>query len=152
MANILRVIGLVAICIGLALVAVALWPLAMGEKLALLGSYLLSLAATAISGGMVTLGLGQLVAVNQRVADGMDNLLAYISNQDGEAASHAEPAPEAFANVPSYDPRRDPPIVKEGTYRTHTVLTLEDGTVAIETPAGWKRFRTIRDFNRLLPA
>ena len=155
MANILRIIGLVAICVGLVLMAVGLWPLAMGEKMALLGSYLLSLAATALSGGMVTLGLGQLVAVNQRIGDNIEGLYDYIRNQDSEdepaPQSRAAPPRQSLANIPTYDPRRDPPVVKESTYRARTVLTLEDGTVAVETPSGWKRFRTIRDFDRLSP-
>jgi hypothetical protein len=117
-------------------------------------SYLVTQAGTAFIVGVLAVGLGQLIAINDRIADNMTDLLALIRPRDDEAAEaqRGEPAREAFDSVPSYDPRRDPRIVKEGTYRSRTVLTLEDGSVVIETPAGWKRFRTIREYDRLLPA
>ncbi len=154
MANIFRIIGAITILAGLGLIAVALAPLAEGRGLALPGWFLLGQAATAISAGIFALGLGQLIAVNQRIADNIAGLYDYIRNQDGEEepAPRAAPARQSLANIPNYDPRRDPPVVKEGTYRARTVLTLEDGTVAVETSSGWKRFRTIRDFDRLMPA
>lgn len=152
MANILRVVGAILIGVGLILIAVALLPLLHREPLALSGSFFLTQAAAAISAGIIALGLGQLIAVNQRVADNIEGLVAYIRDQDEEDAPAAGSPRDIFANVPDYSPRRDPPIVKEGTYRDHTVLTLEDGTVAIQTTSGWKRFRRIRDFDRLLPA
>lgn len=152
MANILRVVGAIGIGVGLILIVLALLPLLHGEPLALSGSFFLTQAAAAISAGIIALGLGQLIAVNQRVADNIEGLVAYIRDQDEEDAPAAGSQRDIFANVPDYSPRRDPPIVKEGTYRDHTVLTLEDGTVAIQTTSGWKRFRRIRDFDRLLPA
>jgi hypothetical protein len=82
----------------------------------------------------------------------MEDLFDYLRNQEEEGVPAAGPQRDIFANVPDYSPRRDPPIVKEGTYREHTVLTLEDGTIAVQTTSGWKRFRRIRDFDRLLTA
>lgn len=154
MANTFRVIGLVAICAGLVFIVLALVPLAQGQPIALLGSPVVTQAMAAITAGIVALALGQLIAVNHRMAESMASLLAHIKNEDGGSAEEpqAAPARDAFAHVPSYDPRRDPPVVKEGTYRAYTVLTLRDGTIAIETQEGWKRFRTIQDFDRLLRA
>jgi hypothetical protein len=154
MANLIRAIGVAAICIGLVLLVVALWPLVEGRALAILSSFLLTQGVAAISAGIITLSLGQLISVNQRLADDMEKFLDHVSSGNGEeiGAPLQEPPREAYANVPNYDPRRDPKIVKEGSYRSHTVLTLEDGSVVIETPAGWKRFRTIRDFDRLMTA
>lgn len=154
MANIFRIVGAIGIIVGLVLIALALAPL-VGVNLAtpIGGPPLMMQAVAALAAGVVALGFGQLIAVNQRVADNMDNLLDYIRNhQDEEPAPAAGSSHDVFANIPDYSPRRDPPIVKEGTYREHTVLTLEDGTVAVQTPAGWKRFRRIRDFERLLTA
>jgi len=105
-----------------------------------------------MAAGIVALGFGQLIAVNQRVADNMESLLSQLRHRDEAAGPVAGSSQDVFSNVPDYSPRRDPPIVKEGMYREHTVLTLEDGTVAVQTPAGWKRFRRIRDFERLLTA
>jgi hypothetical protein len=154
MSNFIRLIGAIAICAGIALIALALWPLGTGERLALPSFFMLSTATTAITGGIVALALGQLIAVNKRIAASMASLYDHIRGQDAEE----EPEPRAaaprqsLANIPNYDPRRDPPVVRESSYRARTVLTLEDGTVAVETPSGWKRFRTIRDFDRLSPA
>ena len=152
MANILRVVGAIVIAVGLILIAAALMPLVRGEPFALSASFFLNQAAAAIAVGIIAMGLGQLIAVNQRVANNIEGLAAYIRDQDEQGAPAAGSQRDIFANVPDYSPRRDPPIVKEGTYRDHTVLTLEDGTVAIQTTSGWKRFRRIRDFDRLLPA
>jgi hypothetical protein len=152
MANVLRVVGAIAIAVGLILIAAALMPLVKGEPFSFSGSFFLNLAVAAIVIGILALGFGQLIAVNQRVADNIEGLAAYIRDQDEQGAPAAGSQRDIFANVPDYSPRRDPPIVKEGTYRDHTVLTLEDGTVAIQTTSGWKRFRRIRDFDRLLPA
>lgn len=154
MATVFRIIGAIAIGVGLFLVAVALAPLMEGKPLAVLGSFYLTQAVAAISAGIIALGVGQLIAVNERVADSIDELIDYIRDED--EGEDSIPAPsngrDVFANVPDYSPRRDPRIVKEGTYRDHTVLTLEDGTVAVQTTSGWKRFRKIRDFDRLLTA
>jgi hypothetical protein len=155
MANILRIIGAIGICAGLTLIAVTLAPLVRGEALALAGPFLISQAAVGIFAGIIALGLGQLIAVNQDMAESMAGLLDHMRSQgeeDEEEAPAPTPGHDIFANVPNYSPRRDPPIVKEGTYRSHTVLTLEDGTLAIQTPSGWKRFQRIRDFDRLLRA
>jgi len=155
MATIIRIIGALAICAGIALVAFALMPLSEGKGLALPGWFLLGEAATVISGGIVAFALGQLIAINQNVADSMAGLYDHIRGQDADEAPEpraAAPAREAFANIPNYDPRRDPPVVRESSYRSRTVLTLQDGTIAVETSSGWKRFRTIRDFDRLSPA
>jgi hypothetical protein len=154
MANFIRLIGAIAICAGIALVAFALKPLAEEKDLALPGWFLLGEAATVISGGVVALALGQLIAVNQRIASSMASLYDHIRGQDAEEEPEPRAAPprQSLANIPNYDPRRDPPVVRESSYRARTVLTLEDGTVAVETPSGWKRFRTIRDFDRLSPA
>ena len=152
MANVFRIIGAVAVVAGLILIAAALAPLMDGKPLALLGSFLLTQAVAAISAGIIALGFGHLIAVNERVAENIEELVDYIRGQDEESAPEPSPGHDAFANVPDYSPRRDPRIVKEGTYRDHTVLTLEDGTVAVQTTSGWKRFRRIRDFDRLLPA
>ncbi|MGE0240457.1 MAG: hypothetical protein AB7S59_17185 [Parvibaculaceae bacterium] len=152
MASILRIVGAIGIVIGLVLIAVALAPLARGQPFALIGSFLITQAAAAISAGIIAVGFGQLIAVNQRVADNTARLLDYIRHQDEDGAPAAGSARDIFANVPDYSPRRDPPIVKEGTYRDHTVLTLEDGAIAVQTTSGWKRFRRIRDFDRLLTA
>jgi hypothetical protein len=152
MANILRIIGAIGICAGLTLLAVSLAPLVRGEPLALTGPFLITQAAVATSAGIIALGLGQLIAISQDIAESMANLLDHMRSRDEEDAPAAEPESDVFANVPNYSPRRDPPIVREGTYRSHTVLTLEDGTVAIQTPSGWKRFQRIRDFDRLLRA
>jgi hypothetical protein len=123
-----------------------------GPSFTSFGPAILTQAVAALAAGVVALGLGQLIAVNQRVADNIENLLESIRNQDAESGPTPSSSRDVFANVPDYSPRRDPPIVKEGTYREHTVLTLEDGTVAVQTPSGWKRFRRIRDFDRLLTA
>jgi hypothetical protein len=154
MANIIRFIGVIAICAGLALVAFALMPLTEEKDLALPGWFLLGEAATVISGGIVALALGQLISINQRMAESMAGLYDLIRDQYGASAPEPEALPEreALANIPTYDPRRDPPVVKESSYRARTVLTLQDGTIAVETSSGWKRFRTIRDFDRLAPA
>jgi hypothetical protein len=153
MANILRIIGAIGICAGLTFLAVTLAPLVRGEPLALTGPFLITQAAVAISAGIIALGLGQLIAVSQDMAESMASLLDHMRSRDVEEdAPAAEPERDVFANVPNYSPRRDPPIVREGTYLSHTVLTLEDGTVAIQTPSGWKRFQRIRDFDRLLRA
>ena len=154
MANILRIVGIVGILIGLALIARALAPLAHGQSFEMLGPIFTTEAAAALSVGIIALGFGQLIAVNQRMADHMETLADYITSQEEGAAGApaAGSARDVFANVPDYSPRRDPPIVKEGMYREHTVLTLEDGTVAVQTTSGWKRFRRIRDFERLLTA
>jgi len=154
MANFIRIIGAIAICAGLALVAFVLKPLTEGNGLALPSWFLLGEAATVISGGIVALALGQLIAVNQRMAESMAGLYDLIRDQYGETEPEPQAAPEheALANIPTYDPRRDPPVVRESSYRARTVLTLQDGTVAVETSSGWKRFRSIRDFDRLAPA
>jgi hypothetical protein len=154
MANFIKIIGTIAICAGIALVAFALMPLREGKELALPAWFLLGEAATVISGGIVALGLGQLIAVNKRMAESMAGLYDFIRDQNAgeEPEPQAAPAREAFANIPNYDPRRDPRVVKESSYRARTVLTLEDGTIAVETSSGWKRFRSIRDFDRLAPA
>ncbi|WP_119392284.1 hypothetical protein [Taklimakanibacter lacteus] len=154
MANLIRAIGVAAIFIGLVLLFLALLPLVQGRSLAILNSFLLTQGVAALSAGIITLGIGQLIVVNERLADNLENFVAHVRGEDSEqiGAPPREPPREAFANVPSYDPRRDPKIVKEGSYRSHTVLTLEDGSVVIETPAGWKRFRSIRDFERLVSA
>ncbi len=155
MANIIRIIGVVAICTGIALIVVALRPLSEGQSLVMQNFFLLNQAVTAISGGVIALGIGQLIAVNQRISEDMADLYEFIRNRDGEeeeTGEAREPPRQSLANVPNYDPRRDPPVVKESTHRARTVLTLKDGTVAVETSQGWKRFRTIRDFDRLLPA
>jgi hypothetical protein len=151
MANLFRIVGVIGIIVGLALVALALAPLTGSNVSTPIGPAFIAQGVAALAGGVLALGLGQLIALNQRVADNMDNLLDYIRNQDRDGPV-AGPSRDVFANVPDYSPRRDPPIVKEGTYREHTVLTLEDGTVAVQTPSGWKRFRRIRDFERLLTA
>lgn len=154
MATIIRIIGAIAICAGIVLVGFALMPLTEGKGLALPGWFLLGEAATVISGGIVAFALGQLIAINQHMAESMAGLHDFIRDQNGgdEREPQAAPPREALANIPNYDPRRDPPVVRESSYRARTVLTLEDGTVAVETPSGWKRFRTIRDFDRLSPA
>jgi hypothetical protein len=152
MANILRIAGAIGILIGLGLIALAVLPVAQGQPVSLIGSPLLTPAVIAVSAGIIALGFGQLIAINQSVADNMADLLDYIRSQDEAGAPAAGTVHDAFANVPDYSPRRDPPIIKEGTYRDHTVLTLEDGTVAVQTTSGWKRFRKIRDFDRLLTA
>jgi hypothetical protein len=155
MAIIFRIIGVIAILGGIGLIGLALAPLVQGQTFALLGSFLVTQGVAAVSAGIIALGFGQLLTVNQRVVENTASLLDYIRNQDGERAEGAEAQAggrDVFANVPDYSPRRDPPIVKEGVYRDHTVLTLEDGTVAIQTTSGWKRFRRIRDFERLLTA
>ncbi|MGE0007367.1 MAG: hypothetical protein AB7S92_17480 [Parvibaculaceae bacterium] len=152
MANIMRFVGVIGIVAGLVLIAVAAAPLVQGQPFALAGSALLTQALVAISAGVIVLGLGQLIALNDRLADSMEGFLDYMRGEDEAGAPPAGSARDIFANVPDYSPRRDPPIVKEGTYRDHTVLTLEDGTVAVQTTAGWKRFRRIRDFDRLLTA
>ena len=127
-------------------------PLVGGNSSSPIGAPLIAQGVAALVAGILALGFGQLIAVNQRVADNMDNLLDYIRSQDRDTAPAAGSSRDVFANVPDYSPRRDPPIVKEGTYREHTVLTLEDGTVAVQTQSGWKRFRRIRDFERVLNA
>jgi hypothetical protein len=154
MANVIRFIGVAAIGVGLILLAVSFWPLTQGQPFAILSSFLLNQAVAAISAGIITLGIGQLIAVNERVAENMEDLLDHLRPETAEnpTAPAKDPPREALADVPSYNPRRDPRIVKEGTYRSHTVLTLEDGSVVIETKAGWKRFRTLRDFDRLSTA
>jgi hypothetical protein len=152
MANFFRIVGAIGIIVGLALIALALAPLAVSNFSTPIGPPFIAQGVATLAAGVLALGLGQLIAVNQRVADNMDNLLDYIRNQDRDTAPVAGSSRDIFANVPDYSPRRDPPIVKEGTYREHTVLTLEDGTVAVQTPSGWKRFRRIRDFERLLTA
>jgi hypothetical protein len=152
MANMFRIVGAIGIGAGLVLIALALWPLMNGQPLALLGSFLLTQAVAAISAGVIAMGFGQLIAINQRVADGIEGLVDYIRNQDEESAPAPSTSRDVFANVPDYSPRRDPPIVREGTHRNHTVLSLEDGTIAVQTTSGWKRFRRIRDFDRLLTA
>jgi hypothetical protein len=154
MANILRIVGAIGICAGLTLIAVTLAPLVRGEPLALTGQFLITPAAFAISAGVIALGLGQLIVINQDMADTMTSFLHHIRsrNEYAEDVRAPSPARDVFASVPSYSPRRDPPIVEEGTYRSHTVLTLEDGTVAVQTPSGWKRFQRIGDFDRLLRA
>jgi hypothetical protein len=152
MASHFRIIGAIGLIAGLTLIAVALAPLVQGQPLALLGSFLLTQAVAAISAGVIALGLGQLIAVNQRVADDVASLVDYFQGQEEAGAPMAGSVRDVFANVPDYKPRRDPPIVKEGTYRDHTVLTLQDGTVAVQTTSGWKRFRRIHDFERLLTA
>ena len=68
MANLIRAIGVAAICIGLVLLVVALWPLVEGRALAILSSFLLTQGVAAISAGIITLSLGQLISVNQRLA------------------------------------------------------------------------------------
>jgi hypothetical protein len=152
MANIFRIVGAIGIIVGLVLIALSLAPLA-GVNLPMpFGPPFMMQAVAALAAGAVALGFGQLIAVSQRVADNMESLLDYIRRQDAEPAPAAGSSQDVFANVPDYSPRRDPPIVKEGTYREHTVLTLEDGTVAVQTASGWKRFRRIRDFERLLTA
>ena len=154
MANVIRAIGATAIIIGLILIIAAFWPMMEGKPFAVLSSFLLNQAVAALSAGIVTLGIGQLIAVNERVAENMEELLDHMRPEAPEnpTAPVKEPPREALADVPNYNPRRDPRIVKEGTYRSHTVLTLEDGSVVIETKAGWKRFRTLRDFDRLATA
>jgi hypothetical protein len=152
MANLLRIVGAIGIIIGLGLIALALAPMMEGQPLALIGSPLITQAAVAIGAGIIALGFGQLIAVSQNVADSVGDLLDYIRNQDEPGAAETSTSRDVFANVPDYSPRHDPPIVKEGMYRDHTVLTLEDGTVAVQTTSGWKRFRRIRDFERLLTA
>jgi hypothetical protein len=153
MAHILRIVGAIGIIIGLVLIALALAPLAGWNFSTPLGPPFMMQAVAALAAGVVALGLGQLVAVNQRLADNTENLLDYLRRRpDEEPAPAVGSSQDVFANVPDYSPRRDPPIVKEGTWRDHTVLTLEDGTVAVQTPSGWKRFRRIRDFERLLTA
>jgi hypothetical protein len=151
MANILRIVGAIGIILGLGLIALALAPLVQnGASVASFGSAFTTQAVAALAAGVVGLGLGQLISVNQRIADNTENLLDYLRNHDQEPAPAASSSRDVFANVPDYSPRRDPPIVKEGTYREHAVLTLEDGTVAVQTTSGWKRFRRIRDFEHLL--
>jgi hypothetical protein len=152
MANILRIVGAIGIIIGLVLIALPLAPLVGGNFSTPIGPAFIPQGVAALAAGVVALGLGQLIAVNQRVADNMENILDHIRRQEAEPAPAAGSSNDVFANVPDYSPRRDPPIVKEGTYREHTVLTLEDGTVAVQTHSGWKRFRRIRDFERLLTA
>jgi hypothetical protein len=152
MAYIFRIVGAIGIIVGLALIALALAPLAGWNFSTPMGPPFVMQGVALLAVGVVALGFGQLIAVNQRVADNMESLLDYIRRQDEEPASAAGSSHDVFANIPDYSPRRDPPIVKEGTYREHTVLTLEDGTVAVQTPSGWKRFRRIRDFERLLSA
>jgi hypothetical protein len=126
--------------------------LVQGQAFALLGSFLVTQGVAVVSAGIIALGFGQLISVNQLVVENTASLLDYIRNQDGEGAEPQSGGRDVFADVPDYSPRRDPPIVKEGVYRDHTVLTLEDGTVAVQTTSGWKRFRRIRDFERLLTA
>jgi hypothetical protein len=154
MVNIFRIIGVIAILAGIAIAGIGLAPVVQGQPFALLGSFLVTQAVAAITAGIIALGFGHLIAVSQRVAENTAGLLDYIRNQDGEGAEApaANSGRDVFADVPDYSPRRDPPIVKEGVYRDHTVLTLEDGTVAVQTTSGWKRFRRIRDFDRLLTA
>lgn len=153
MANVFRILGAIGIILGLGLIALALAPLVYpAASFPFLGPSVMTQAVGALAAGVVALGFGQLTAVNQRVADNMENLLTQIRRRDEEPPPAAGPSQDVFANVPDYSPRRDPPIVKEGMYREHTVLTLEDGTVAVQTHSGWKRFRRIRDFERLLTA
>jgi hypothetical protein len=153
MANIFRILGALGIIFGLVLIALALAPLVGWNFSTPIGPPFMMQPVAALAAGIVALGLGQLIAVNQRVADNMETLLDHLRRQpDEEPAPAAGSSQDVFANIPDYSPRRDPPIVKEGTWRDHTVLTLEDGTVAVQTPAGWKRFRRIRDFERLLTA
>jgi uncharacterized protein YacL len=152
MAYVFRIVGAIGIIVGLALIALALAPLAGWNFSTPMGPPFVMQGVALLAVGVVALGFGQLIAVNQRVADNMESLLDYIRRQDEESAPAAGSSHDVFANIPDYSPRRDPPIVKEGTYREHTVLTLEDGTVAVQTPSGWKRFRRIRDFERLLSA
>lgn len=156
MANIFRIIGALGLVLGIAtIVWVLLGPLLGQPPLAQAPLYL-NLAITAVMTGIFALGLGQLIAIAQRVEENTAGILDFVRGQEGgepaEAAPPAQVGHDVFANVPDYSPRRDPPIVKEGTYRDHTILTLEDGTVAIQTTAGWKRFRRVRDFDRLLSA
>src|SRR5262249_36653449 len=153
MAHIFRIVGAIGIAVGLVLIALALAPLVGWNFPTPFGPPFMMQAVAALAAGVVALGLGQLIAINQRVADNLENFLEHMRQRpDEESVPAAGASHDVFANVPDYSPRRDPPIVKEGTYRDHTVLTLEDGTVAVQTPAGWKRFRRIRDFERLLTA
>ena len=153
MANILRLLGAIGIIVGLVLIALSLAPLAGLNLPTQIGAPFMMQAIAALGAGVVALALGHLIAVNQRVADNVENLLDHIRRQQSdEPVAAAGSSQDVFANVPDYSPRRDPPIVKEGTYREYTVLTLEDGTVAVQTPSGWKRFRRIRDFDRMLTA
>jgi hypothetical protein len=152
MAYIFRIVGAIGIIVGLVIIGLVLAPLAGWNFSTPIGPFFIPQGVAALAAGVIALALGQLISVNQRMADNMESLLDYIRKQDDEPAPAAGSARDIFANVPDYSPRRDPPIVKEGTYREHTVLTLEDGTIAVQTTSGWKRFRRIRDFDRLLTA
>ncbi len=155
MAMSLRVLGGIGIFLGLVLLAAGFEPLTDGRPFAVFSSYLVTQAGVAITAGLIALGLGQLIAINERLSQNIEDLLDLMRPQEAETApapQKVQPPRETLDKVPSYNPRKDPPIVKEGTYRSHTVLTLEDGSIVIETTAGWKRFRTVRDYDRLMPA
>jgi hypothetical protein len=153
MAYIFRIVGAIGIIVGLVIIGIVLAPLAGWNFSAQIGPFFIPQGVAALAAGIIALGLGQLISVNQRMADNLESLLDHIRKQEEEPApTAAGSARDIFANIPDYSPRRDPPIVKEGTYREHTVLTLEDGTIAVQTTSGWKRFRRIRDFDRLLTA
>jgi hypothetical protein len=155
MANIFRIIGTIGLVLGIVTIGWVLLGPRFGQPPLPLAPLYLNQAVAAIVGGIIALGLGQLIAVAQRVEENTAGILDYVRGQESSEPAEAAPAQnghDVFANVPDYSPRRDPPIVKEGTYRDHTILTLEDGTVAIQTTAGWKRFRRVRDFDRLLSA
>jgi hypothetical protein len=154
MASFFRILGAIGIGAGFALIGLALWPLKEGQPVALAGSPFITQATAAILIGIIGLGFSQLIAVNQRTARSLEGLRAYFREQDDGSAEAPAAAPgrDILANIPNYRPDRDPPVVKEGTYRDYAVLTLEDGSLVVHTTSGWKRFRQIRDFDRLLTA
>jgi hypothetical protein len=155
MANIFRIVGAIGLVLGIATFAWVLLGPYLGQPPIPLAALYLNQAVAAVMGGIIALGLGQLIAVAQRVEENTAGILDFVRGQEGGEPAETIPAQnghDVFANVPDYSPRRDPPIVKEGTYRDHTILTLEDGTVAIQTTSGWKRFRRVRDFDRLMSA
>lgn len=58
-----------------------------------------------------------------------------------------EPAPAAPAPITPdmSDPRLWPLAVDEFDLDGHLAMTLEDGSIAVETPAGWARLPSLED-------